>query len=221
MAVLTFILIFRLWYGVNHISLDKETDLVEKAQKVERAKKGDDFFYYFAYASDLSQERLREGSSSEALTLGVASLSGYRFDYTSFSKVWKGGVADIVPTGAKSDKVWGVLYRVPKGDLDKLDKQKGINKPDPRYRKFKTIVDLSVSDDVDGYDTTKQYEVVTYCITDNKRGDETVKPSQQYRKCILKGSRQSGLPRSYTKYLSDIKDNGSTYRRKSVGTACD
>lgn len=59
-------------------------------RKVYSASEEDDFVYYFAYASDLLQARIRIGCPS-AENVAVASLESYRFGYTIFSKVWKGG----------------------------------------------------------------------------------------------------------------------------------
>lgn len=46
--------------------------------------------FYFAYASDLLGERLRI-SSPTAQKIAVVALEGYTFEYSIYSKVWKGG----------------------------------------------------------------------------------------------------------------------------------
>jgi hypothetical protein len=60
-------------------------------------------FFYFAYGSDLSVERLRQGGGPSARKHCVAKLAGRDFAYTSFSNVWKG-----VRVPARSCVAWAV-----------------------------------------------------------------------------------------------------------------
>jgi len=211
-------LFFVIFFALRNIGTETSSisDSNLRSNDITRTTAEDDFVYYFAYASDMSHDRLREGSSPDSVPVGIARLKGYKFGFTSFSKVWKGGVADIVSTSDNEDVVWGVLYKVPKTDMPNLDNQKGINKADPRYRKLSVVVSLAQAGT-----HSDHFEATTYCVTDNKREIEPVGPSKQYKKCILKGARESKLPKSYRRALGNIQDNGSKYRRKSVGTACD
>lgn len=176
--------------------------------------------FYFAYASDLMEQRVRKGSSSAATSLGPASLAEHMFEYAIESPVWRGGVADLVPAPPPA-VAWGLLYKFPKADIPKLDKQKGISSGDPKYKKVFVTVRLA-SDQA-------ELAAFTYVLHDAKRimdgstasGAKRFPPSVQYRNCIVKGARQAGLPASYVALLEGIEDNGETFKRKSVGKACD
>jgi len=176
--------------------------------------------FYFAYASDLLEERVRKGSSKAAKKVVAASIPGLAFDYPIFSKTWKGGVADLVPTNNDEDKAWGMIWEFPNVDIANLDSQKGIEKADPKYKKIQVV---AVSED------GEKYPAFTYILHDEKRthsngspnGVERFAPSKQYRRCILKGAKEARLPASYQSMLKGIADNGEEFKRKSVGKACD
>ncbi|GBG32146.1 Gamma-glutamylcyclotransferase [Hondaea fermentalgiana] len=177
--------------------------------------------FYFGYASDLMEDRVRKGSSLGALAIGPARVDNFVFEYSIFSKVWKGGVADLVEkTPGEGASAWGLLYEFPKKDIPNLDKQKGIANDDPKYHKISVTVT-----DLDGYN----YKAFTYTVVPEKRkvmagtpsGVQQYLPSIQYRKCIVNGARGASLPSNYIKMLESIPDNENPFRRKSVGSACD
>jgi hypothetical protein len=180
----------------------------------ERARPGHHF--YFAYASDMLEERIRSGSSRSARRVAVGAAPGFTFDYTIFSKVWKGGVADLVESRAGSP-AWGAVWEFPEDDLDALDKQKGVGGAEPKYRRFSLEV---VGDD------GKRWPCFSYSVVPAKRvrvkdgGVKRFNPSVQYRACVLRGARESGLPPDYIRRLEAIADSGETFRRKDVGSTC-
>ena len=169
--------------------------------------KEDDEYFYFAYASDLLESRIHVGGGPSAKFVAIGKVLGRKFVYSQESKVWKGGVADIVPESENS-AVWGVLYRLKKSDEATMDKQKGINKADPLYEKIKINVL------VNGQSTPTI--ATTYAIVSSKRVKTGVAPSIQYRDCLIRGAIQQGLPNEYIDFLRKIPDNGSTYKRKNV-----
>lgn len=57
---------------------------------IQSAGMNSDFEYYFAYASDLLSARLQLGSPS-AVKVDVVKLDGFKFGFSIYSKVWKGG----------------------------------------------------------------------------------------------------------------------------------
>jgi gamma-glutamylcyclotransferase len=182
---------------------------------VERAKPG--HLFYFAYASDLLEDRMRSGSSRSARRVTVGAAPGFSFDYTIFSKVWNGGVADLVESGGAGSPAWGAVWEFPEGDLEALDKQKGVGGADPKYRRFTLEVVGS-----DG----RRWPCFSYSVVAAKRvrvkggGFKRFKPSVQYRACVLRGARESGLPPDYVERLEAIADSGEEFRRKDVGSAC-
>jgi len=189
------------------------------AVKIQRPRSAD-YEHYIGYASDLMEERVHKGSSTDAIVIGPAKIEDYVFEYSIFSNVWKGGVADLVEAPGSGKVVWGLLYEFPKNDIPKLDRQKGIGNSDSKYRKVEVVVT-----DMEGY----KYRAFTYIVVKNKReadssnesGVKRFEPSIQYRMCIVNGARTAGLPKSYVSMLEQIPDNGEKFKRKSVGTACD
>jgi len=176
--------------------------------------------FYFAYASDMLEERLRKGSSPSARKLGPAYVAGRAFEYSIYAKVWRGGVGDLVPVPDLGRRAWGVLYEVPAADIAALDQQKGVAKDDPKYKRI-TVEAV----DADG----RAASAITYVLHDNKRtpdagsptGFQRFKPTKQYRSCVVNGARQAGLPADYLEELAAIPDSGETFQRKSVGRSCD
>ena len=84
--------VFMLWFtlGGKHGGLRSGESATSFPVKTYSASEDDEFVYYFAYASDLLQARISIGCPS-AEKIAVASLPGYKFGFTIFSKVWKGG----------------------------------------------------------------------------------------------------------------------------------
>lgn len=184
---------------------------VENHQRIQSKQDDNDEggFLYFAYASDLLESRLKSGGGPTARLVTVGKVKQVRFAYSQESKVWRGGVADIVPTDNDEDEVWGVVYRLADEDLPALDKQKGVGKSDPLYQRITVTVH-------DG-DNDNELQCITYAMVPARRGSsEEYLPSKQYRTCLLQGAKQAKLPKHYIAHLQNIKDNGSTYERKSV-----
>lgn len=124
----------------------------------------------FAYASDLLQTRLKSGGGPSARFVSTGFIRNYRFAYSQESKVWKGGVADIVPS--EDDVVWGVVYRLSNEDLDGMDKQKGVGKTDPLYERINVVVEREES---------APLKCITYSMVDARRDKKGFLPSPQYR----------------------------------------
>lgn len=163
-------------------------------------------FLYFAYASDLLEERIRAGGGPSARKISIGKVSGRRFLFSQESKVWKGGVGDLVPASA-DESVWGVVYKLKRSDEPGMDKQKGVNKDDPLYEKLQVLVEMPDGESV---------SAVSYGIVAAKRVPGGVEPSPQYKSCILNGAQTQRLPKEYIASIKRIPDNGSTYRRKNV-----
>ena len=135
-------------------------------------------------------------------------------------KVCVVGVADIYPTEDGADKVWGVVYKVSREDLRNLDKQKGVGKEDPKYQRISVLVKEESG--------RAEYVALSYNIVDSKRvpagsgtGYKKFAPSIQYKSCVVNGAKENHFPPQYIRQLEEIIDNGNSYRRKGVGSACD
>lgn len=77
---------------------------------------------YFAYGSNLSEERMRRRCPHARLR-GHAALPGYRIAFGGHSATWGGPVATIVRS--RGNIVEGVLYNLPKKELRILDRCEG------------------------------------------------------------------------------------------------
>lgn len=107
---------------------------------------------------------------------------------------------------------WGVIYQVDESERSIFDKQKGVDKADPKYERI-TVTATGK----DGF----TYHASTYSVLNTKRSSDRVAPTAQYHNCIYKGAREKHLPKSYIQWLKQIEHNGSSFKRKSVGNSCD
>ncbi|XP_072880161.1 gamma-glutamylcyclotransferase-like isoform X2 [Hemitrygon akajei] len=87
---------------------------------------GDEEFLYFAYGSNMLQERLQLLNPS-AMRVSVGCLKGYKLAFGKWNKRenrWGGGVATILPS--PDDEVWGVVWCLKSNDRQSLDDQEGV-----------------------------------------------------------------------------------------------
>lgn len=74
---------------------------------------------YFGYGSNLWQAQMARRCPSSPFT-GVGRLRGYRWIINSR------GYANVVPTHANADEVWGLIYELPPVDEARLDINEGV-----------------------------------------------------------------------------------------------
>lgn len=131
--------------------------------------------YYFAYASNLSKEQMKE-RCPEAVPRVVAALPNYKLVFTGFSRKWKGAVATI--RGSKGDRVIGAVYEISEAGLRKLDKFENFP-VDYKHLEVRVFTDSG-----------QQYDAVTFI----KAGqEEEGQPSTGYRAVIQQGFRDWGI----------------------------
>lgn len=125
--------------------------------------------YYFAYASNLNQEQMRE-RCPDSKPLFRATLPNYKLVFFGWSRRWRGGVASI--RHFRGERVLGAVYEITEQCLRQLDSHEGY----PRtYDHLKATVF-----DVDG----EPVEVITYI---GKGQAEETKPSPEYLAVIRQG----------------------------------
>ena len=128
--------------------------------------------YYFAYGSNLSKKQMQT-RCPDSKPMFSATLPNYQLLFTGWSRVWRGGVANI--KGFRGRKVLGAIYEVTEQCLRRLDKY------ETGYQRFNVIVF-----DEDG----EQIEAVTYL----KAGQtEETSPSKEYLAVIQQGYKDWGL----------------------------
>ena len=155
---------------------------------------------YFAYGSNLNQEDLREWCERHCRPIlelrmrSVGLLGGRRLDFTAYSRVRHGGVADIVKD--EDSCVYGVVFKVSSSLVAVLNEKEGIN--GGQYRQSHVAVHLAPSGAV-------EEDVLTYEVV--KKKFNTYKPSRQYMDVIIKGAEAYGLPPPWIEKLKSIETN--------------
>lgn len=134
--------------------------------------------FYFAYGSNLNHVQMQK-RCPQGRFIARARLDGFKFTYDGYSKKRKGAVANIIKD--EHSAVWGGLYKISEKDLSRLDLCEGY----PRAYKRRPVF----VEDEEG----KTYHAIIYYRTGKKEGS----PSQEYRKTVLKGAKDCGLPEDY------------------------
>ena len=133
----------------------------------------------FAYGSNLAASEMRAWCP-EARFAGVARLPDHRLALTRRSIRWGGGAVDIVPAGG--EEVWGALYEVADGALDRLDEKEGQGWA---YRRVEVVVEC------DGRRVAADaYEVIA-------KEPQDVPATAEYTALLVDAARERGLPAAY------------------------
>lgn len=151
---------------------------------------GEDLVFYFAYGSNLDEDQIRFRCPDSKL-IDVGYVKDYEFKFTTFAKRRNGGVADIVyKTGSK---LWGALYELTAGDLEKLDT---FEEYPIRYGRI--IVDV--------HGKNKIYKNVQTYFVNAKTG--FYKPSKEYLDLILNGAEKLKFPKNYISEIIKASKSG-------------
>ncbi len=117
-------------------------------------------------------------------------VRGYRLRFNLEGRpAGRAAPANISPDPAA--EVWGVLYRITRKDLVRLDCTEGV--PGRRYRHL--WID---AEDIEG----ERLAAVTYIAPGNETDGN---PSLRYITLLREGARAHGLPEHYLRLLSDIR----------------
>ena len=146
--------------------------------------------WYFAYGANMDDSTFRVRRGIQALDHRSGPIKGYRLRFNLDGRP-KGRSA---PANLHTDpdaEVWGVLYRITRRDLMRLDLTEGV--PGRGYRH----VEIE-AEDVDG----RVVPVITY-IAQGKQVDGN--PSLRYLTLIRNGARAHGLPGSYIRFLEAVE----------------
>lgn len=127
---------------------------------------------YFSYGSCMCGYSFKESVPQYEL-IGAAQLKGYRLAFTLQSTRRGGGAADIVPE--PEGVVWGLLYRIPRKYLYRLDLREGVILG--RYQRDWIEVDLCGA---------RLAPVLTYSVV--AKAVEEIAPSSEYAGLIWDGA---------------------------------
>ncbi|CAJ0959539.1 unnamed protein product, partial [Mesorhabditis belari] len=145
------------------------------------------FFYYFAFGSNLLQERIRIQNKG-AIFHNIGLLNGFRLTFVEYGERWRGGVASIIE--APDGHVWGCVWKVPFEFSDELDRQEA------GYHRLEVAIESNGETIIC---RTYQY---------NGNHHKFHAPSPHYKMVIITGAREHELPEDYLKKLEAIPDNG-------------
>jgi gamma-glutamylcyclotransferase (GGCT)/AIG2-like uncharacterized protein YtfP len=138
----------------------------------------------FAYGSNLAASEM-EAWCPEARFAGLARLPDHRLALNRRSIRWGGGAVDVVP--APGEEVWGGLYDVPDGTLDRLDAKEGEGWA---YRRIAVPVEAEDGRRLEA----EAYEVI-------HKEPQEVLATPEYAALLLRGARERELPGEYVARL--------------------
>lgn len=142
---------------------------------------------YFAYGSNMSASVLLDRVDGQHA--GRAVLRDHRLAFTLPSRRWGGRAADIVP--AAGAEVWGRLWVVDEDGLAVLDRYEAA------YRRVGVRVER-----IDGGGRPGEVlDAVTYVVRDERRAPDDGTPDAEYRRHLVTGAEECGLPESYLRSL--------------------
>lgn len=142
---------------------------------------------YFAFGSNMSERRLLERIKAEKL--GVATLTEHRLCFHKVSEADGSAKCNILETGQPYDFVLGVLYEIDESQKPILDYIEGLG--------FGYDI-KTVTVNLDG----KSFETYTYYATSI---DPSLKPYHWYKRHVLEGAIENGMPSDYIKSIEDVE----------------
>jgi cation transport regulator ChaC len=165
----------RLWYRAWGLRLDGGPD---------------DDVWYFAYGANMHDGAFRERRKMRPAEWRPGRVPGYRLRFNLDGRP----SGRSAPANISEDpdlEVWGVLYRITRRDLVRLNASEGI--PGWRYRPIELR-----AEDIDGNRLT----AVGYIADGNVRDGN---PSLRYLTLLREGARDRGLPDHWIAFLDDVR----------------
>lgn len=154
--------------------------------------KPDDRVWYFAFGANMHDSAFIDRRGMRPSEWRAGRVRGYRLRFNLEGRP-RGKAAPANISADPAAEVWGVLYRITRAGLVRLDSTEGV--PGWRYRHL--WVD---AEDIDG----RAVEAVTY-IADGKETDGN--PSLRYITLLRDGAQAHGLPEPYLRFLNDVNEN--------------
>jgi gamma-glutamylcyclotransferase len=151
--------------------------------------RANDEIWYFAYGANMHDSAFRSRRGIQPLQHRSGRIKGYqlRFNLDGRPK-GKAAPANLCPD--PKAEVWGVLYRITRRDLMRLDSTEGV--PGRGYRHV--VVEAEDTE-------SRLVQAVTY-IAQGKEADG--RPSLRYITLLREGARAHGLPSYYIRFLDGV-----------------
>ena len=150
----------------------------------------DEDVWYFAYGANMHDSAFRERRKMRPAEWRVGRTRGYRLRFNLDGRP-KGRAAPANICADPDQEVWGVLYRISRRDLVRLNASEGI--PGRRYRPIHLL-----AEDMAG----NPLKAAAYMADGN---DEDGNPSLRYITLLRDGAREHGLPDHWIKCLDDVR----------------
>jgi len=151
----------------------------------------DEAVWYFAYGANMHDSAFRERRGMRPLEWRSGRVRGHRLRFNLEGRP-RGQAA---PANLSADdpraEVWGVLYKITRRDLVRLDATEGV--PWWRYRPLWLDVEDSSGNPV---------RAVTYIAQGNEADGN---PSLRYLTLLREGARAHGLPEHYVRFLEQVR----------------
>jgi len=165
----------RLWYHLHGLRIDG------------RPK---DEIWYFAYGANMHDSAFRGRRGMCPREWRTGRIHGYRLRFNLEGRpIGRAAPANILPDAEA--EVWGVLYKLTRRNLVRLDSTEGV--PGQRYRHL-----WLAAEDIDG----RPLKAVTY-IAEGKETDG--RPSLRYLTLLREGARAHGLPQHWISFLESVR----------------
>jgi gamma-glutamylcyclotransferase len=149
-----------------------------------------DTVWYFAYGSNMHHSAFRERRRMQPSEWRIGRVKGYRLRFNLEGRPpGKAAPANICPD--PDGEMWGVLYRITRRELLRLDATEGV--PGRHYRHV-----LVSAEDPGG----NIVPAVAY-MARGKEADGS--PSLRYITLLRDGARAHGLPETWVRYLESVK----------------
>jgi gamma-glutamylcyclotransferase len=152
-----------------------------------------DEIWYFAFGANMHDSAFRVRRGIRALECRPGRLEGYRLRFNLEGRP-KGRAAPANICRDPEAEVWGVLYRITRRDLLRLDLTEGVPGRGYRHREVEAR-------DAEG----RPFRAIAYMAPG--RGTDG-KPSLRYITLLREGARAHGLPEPYIRYLEGIEHAG-------------
>jgi gamma-glutamylcyclotransferase len=149
-----------------------------------------EYVWYFAYGANMHDRAFRERRRMRPIDQHVGRLRGYRLRFNLGGRP-KGRAAPANLSPDAEAEVWGVLYKVTRRDLLRLDSTEGV--PGRGYQP-----QLFEAEDCNGG--------VLPAIAYIARGNENDSyPSLRYLTLLREGARAKGLPGHWLQFLDGVE----------------
>ena len=149
-----------------------------------------DNYTYFGYGSNMLLKKLRSRCHFSVDVIGVCRTKGYTLKFHKVSTDGS-GKGDMAEAKSGADELYGIAFSIDKSDGSNLDRAEGYGHG---YDKKKI--------DVEALEDGKVLRVWVYHATEI---DSELKPYCWYKKQVVQGARENGLPEDYIKKIESFE----------------